>query len=84
MVHPTPNPQVLRSEATARAESSNAQLWTAIGVLVALVTALVIVTLQSGNRRRWAPARQSVPSQAAPRDETPDQIFLLQPPPSEL
>ncbi|GAB2678076.1 type VII secretion-associated serine protease mycosin [Kribbella swartbergensis] len=62
-----------------------AQAWrqSSIAIGAALAGLLIALIVPRAVRRRWRPGRAAVPASEPRRDNPPDQIFLLQPPPAE-
>nr|WP_245788393.1 type VII secretion-associated serine protease mycosin [Amycolatopsis marina] len=81
IVKPAPDPAEIRVAAWWSDTGSTTRGWT-IGLLSSAVVVLVVVVAVSlGRRRRWAPGRVEPPTAEPVRDEPPEQLFLLDPPP---
>jgi hypothetical protein len=74
---------MLDAQATERRLVSSAGQRTGLVVGVAMLILFVALILPAGLRQRWTPARAAPLPSDRPRDEPPDQLFLLPPPPSE-
>ena len=83
MAHPAPDQVMLDAQATERRLVSSAWQRTGLVVGVAMLILLVALILPAGLRQRWTPSRAAPLPSDRPRDEPPDQLFLLPPPPSE-
>ncbi|MGO1050031.1 type VII secretion-associated serine protease mycosin [Crossiella sp. CA198] len=83
LTHPAPDVARLSAEAWWRNAGEQAKAGAAAAVGAALLAVLIAVVLPRGRRRRWA-AGTADPLPATPvREELPEQVFLLPPPPVE-
>lgn len=80
---PVPDAERLRLTAWWDGSTSNARtvaILAATGVLVGAVAALV---LARGRRTRWRPRRTTLPPTEPARDDLPEEMFVVPPPPAE-
>lgn len=83
VVVPPPNPEQQRLARWWGDAGAHARWWAVAAmaaVAAALTTALVA---RRGRRRRWTPGVVRPPAAEPVRDEPPEQLFLLDPPPAE-
>jgi type VII secretion-associated serine protease mycosin len=83
MAHPPVDQKAVDAATAQRRLLSSAWEHAWIAVAAALVGLLVALILPGGLRRRWRPGRVVEPPSVREREEPPDQLFLLPPPPSE-
>ena len=83
LVHPPTDHTALEAIATRHELVSAARGQTGIALAIGVLVLLAALILPSGLRRRWTPGRTSPLPADRPRDEPPDQLFLLPPPPAE-
>lgn len=83
MTHPPVDQAALAKAADERRLISTAWHRSGLAVAVALLCLLLAVVVPSALRRRWRPGRHPEPSSERLRDDPPDQLFLLPPPPAE-
>lgn len=83
LVPSIPDPEQVRNTAWWRSAGGEARLWTVMAAGVGLLLVVVAVVVPRGRRRRWAPARVDALPAEPVREEPPDEVFLLPPPPVE-
>lgn len=83
MVRPAPDPATVEAAATAEQLTSSAWGRTWIALVAAVLVVLAAAILPRGLRRRWAATRSAPLPPDRDRDEPPDELFLLPPPPAE-
>ncbi|WP_202867595.1 type VII secretion-associated serine protease mycosin [Kribbella pittospori] len=83
MAHP-PVDEVAAAR-TAGEQRLMSRAWHGSGLVIAaaLLALLVALIVPQAVRRRWRPGRTPEPATEPIRDEAPDQLFLLPPPPAE-
>jgi type VII secretion-associated serine protease mycosin len=83
MSHPPIDQAAVARAATEQRLLSRAWQQTSIAIGAALVGLLVALIVPRAVRRRWRPGRAPEPASEPRRDDPPDQLFLLPPPPAE-
>lgn len=81
--HPVPDAEQVRVSAWWAESVSDARLFAVLTVAVAVLGAGAAVVLIRGRRSRWQPRRAVVPPAAPARDELPEEMFLVPPPPAD-
>ncbi|RBM22237.1 type VII secretion-associated serine protease mycosin [Prauserella sp. PE36] len=80
---PVPDPDEMRLATWWEDSTSNARLVAILTVTTAVLGALAAVVLVRGRRTRWRPRRAALPPAEPVRDDLPDEMFLVPPPPAE-
>jgi subtilisin family serine protease len=83
LVPSIPDPEQVRNTAWWRSAGGDARLWTVVAVGAGLLLVIVGVVVPRGRRRRWAPARADALAAEPVREQPPEEVFLLPPPPVE-
>jgi len=83
MVHPPVDQVAVARAATEQRLLARAWHQSAIAIGAALIGLLVALIVPRAVRRRWRPSRAPDPAAEPQRDDPPDQLFLLPPPPAE-
>ncbi|MEU0091541.1 type VII secretion-associated serine protease mycosin [Kribbella sp. NPDC006257] len=83
LTHPPVDQAALTKAANERRLMSTAWQRSGLAIGAALLSLLIALIVPGALRRRWRPGRLPAPSNERPRDDPPDQLFLLPAPPAE-